>query len=59
MIKFLKTSAIIILVILLIATLVLISFKSMISIIAASTGVLFMYYLIVLFNSIIFNFSIK
>ena len=47
MIKFLKISTIVILVLLFVATLILISFQSIVSIIAVPTSIFFVYYLIV------------
>ena len=52
---FLKTSTIILVVILFIITLILVAFQSLVSIIAIPTGIFFIYYLIVLFLISILN----
>lgn len=55
MIKFLKISTIIILVLLFVTALILISFQSIVSIIAVPISILFMYYLIVLSFASVLN----
>ncbi|WP_291870415.1 hypothetical protein [Maribacter sp.] len=49
MIRFLKISTVIILILLFIATLVMLMFQNMVSLIAMPTGILFVYYLVVFF----------